>query len=173
MLIVLALVSAPGIFDRAYKPGCAPVVTPGRGRPDTPGVVLGAPYQAPELRVQLTSEDSGTPLANIDVVVAYVWDYWDCTPSDGEWELAADLVRCRTDTEGRLALAAYTVQPRGWCEQPSRDPRKPAFVRIDVSYGGDGCISEMAIHLEDIERYVATEEAIVLEGGCIGASVPP
>ena len=167
-ILTLALAIAPCV--QAQERGCTATVTQGRGRPDLPGVILGSEYQAPELRIQVIAEGSGNPIANTDIAISYVWDYWDCSGSAGEWELAADVVQCRTDADGRLTIPAFAVRPRGWCGQPPGERRKPTFVRIDIGYGGDGCISEIAIHPDDIKRHVRTGEPIILEGGCDAAT---
>jgi len=139
VLVVLLAASAAAGQDRAVasKPHAAcGAVEEGYGRPQRPPAVRGKTYVVPRLRLLVTDERTGAPVAGREVIVRYVWRWFEYPYPErplGVWSDAYDLVRCVTDARGAVEMSEYGVEPVGWYKGRVLFGRKPEFTHLDVS----------------------------------------
>ena len=134
---------------------CA-VAEEGYGRPQKPPVIYGKAYIVPKLRLRITDERTGTPIAEREVIVRYVWRWFEYPYSErplGVWSDAYDLVKCMTDKRGVVGMSGFKVVPSGWYKGKMLMGRKPEFTHLDVSIHLEKHIKHVRITKDELERY--------------------
>jgi hypothetical protein len=128
----------------------------GYGRSNNPPVIYGEPYTVPKLRLRITDEQTGVPLAEREVIVRYVWRWFEYPYPErplGVWSDAYDLVRCTTDETGVVPVPEFKVTPSGWYKGKMLLGRKPEFTHLDVSVHLETQITHIRITKDELERY--------------------
>lgn len=116
--------------------GCGNVIrnfnSPQKGDP----VITGAAFTIPSLKLRVTDSKTGKPVSRKEVVVRYVWRWFEYPYPDhafGVWSDAYDLIECSTDDDGYFLLPEYKLVPRGWYQGQYLLGRKPKFKDLELS----------------------------------------
>lgn len=136
-------------------PPCS-VVEDRSGRPQKPPVVYGKPYILPKFRLRITDERTGAPIAERQVIVRYVWRWFEYPYPEhplGVWSDDYDLVRCTTDKHGEVEMSEFKVVPSGWYKGKMLMGRKPEFTHLDVSVHLEKHITHVRLTKDDLDRY--------------------
>ena len=137
------------------RPDCG-VVEEGNGRPQKTPVIYGQPYIVPKFRLRVTDERTGVPVAEREVIVRYIWRWFEYPYPErplGVWSDAYDLVRCMTDRHGVAEMSEFKVVPSGWYKGKMLIGRKPEFTHLDVSVHLEKHITHVRITKRELERY--------------------
>ena len=132
------------------------VVEKGYGQTQRPPVVYGKPYNVPKLRLRVTDERTGAPVAGREVFVRYVWRWFEYPYTErplGVWSEAHDLVKCVSDAQGFVDMPELKVTPGGWYKGKMLLGRKPEFTHLDVSVHFETHITHVRITKGELERY--------------------
>jgi len=132
------------------------VVEEGYGRPKRQPVVYGKPYTVPKVRLRITDERTGVPVAGREVFVRYVWRWFEYPYSErplGVWSEAFDLVKCSTDGQGFVEMSEFKVVPGGWYKGKMLLGRRPEFSHLDVSVHFETHITHVRITKDALKRY--------------------
>ena len=154
VIAVLAIAQQSGPKIKPH-PACG-VVEAGHGRPQKAPVVYGKPYVVPKFRLLVTDEVTGAPIAEREVIVRYVWRWFEYPYPErplGVWSEAYDLVRCTTNNHGEVEMSEFKVGPIGWYEGGMLMGRKPEFTHLDVSVHLEKHITHVRLTKNDLERY--------------------
>jgi hypothetical protein len=130
------------------------------GRPPKPPVVYGKPYIVPKLRLHVADEQTGVPVAEREVIVRYVWRWFEYPYQEhplGVWSDAYDLVRCMTDKHGVVGMSEFKVVPRGWYRGKMLIGRKPEFTHLDVSVHLEKHLTHVRITKRELDRYKSSK----------------
>ena len=128
----------------------------GYGHSRNPPVIYGKPYTVPELRLQFIDEQTDLPIAEREVIVRYVWRWFEYPYPErpfGVWSDTYELVRCTTDSAGLVPLFEFKVTPSGWYKGKMLMDRKPEFTHLDVSVTLEKQITHFRITKDELERY--------------------
>lgn len=156
---LLLLASSPSAQQAlpASKPRAAcGVVEEGYGLPREPPVVYGKPYVVPKFRLRISDEQTGVPVAGREVIVRYVWRWFEYPYPErplGVWSDAYELVRCVTGEDGVVEMPEFKVVPRGWYKGRMLMGRKPRFTHLGVSVHLEKHITDVRITKGELERY--------------------
>jgi hypothetical protein len=126
------------------------------GRQPRSPVVWGKPFTVPKFRLLVTDERTGAPVAGREVIVRYVWRWFEYPYQEhplGVWSDAYDLVRCRTDARGVVEMSEFEVVPRGWYKGKLLMGRKPEFTHLDVSIELEKHLTHRTITRKDLKRH--------------------
>jgi hypothetical protein len=99
-------------------------------------VITGEAFIIPSLKFRVTDSKTGKPVSKKQVVVRYVWRWFQYPYPDhplGAWLDAYDLIECSTDEAGYLVLPEYKLVPRGWYSGKHLLGRKPKFKELELS----------------------------------------
>lgn len=132
------------------------VVEAGYGQSKRPPVVYGKPYTAPRLRLRITDERTGAPVAGREVFVRYVWRWFEYPYTErplGVWSEAFDLLKCVSDGRGFVEAPELKVTPGGWYKGKMLLGRKPEFSHLDVSVHLETHITHVRITKDGLKRY--------------------
>lgn len=173
-ILVQISVLAVAVFASGQQP--APTSKPhaacsipeaGYGRPQKPPVVYGKPYTVPKLRLRITDERTGVPVAGREVIVRYVWRWFEHPYPErplGVWSDAYDLVKCVADTHGIVGMSEFKVVPSGWYKGKMLMGRKPEFTHLDVSVHLEKHTTHVRITKDELDRYKSSKaDAIPLQ----------
>ncbi|HEY5884439.1 MAG TPA: hypothetical protein VIT88_07110 [Pyrinomonadaceae bacterium] len=164
-VLAIALFASGQQPDPTSEPHAAwGVAEVGYGRPQAPPVVYGKPYTVPKLRLRITDERTGAPIAEREVVVRYVWRWFEYPYPErllGVWSDAFDLVKCRTDKHGVVSTSEFKVVPSGWYKGRMLMGRKPEFTHLDVSVHLEKHITHVRVTKEELERYEAGQTDVI------------
>jgi hypothetical protein len=128
----------------------------GYGRSQNPPVIHGTPYRVPELRFQITDDQTGRPTGDREVIVRYVWRWFEYPYPErllGVWSDAYDLVRCTSNKDGLVLLAEFEVTPLGWYKGKMLMGRKPEFTHLDVSVHLENQITHIRVTKAELEGH--------------------
>ncbi len=134
------------------------------GLPQKQPVVYGEPYIVPKLRLRITDERTGVPIARREVIVRYVWRWFEYPYQEhplGVWSDAYELVRCRTNEDGVIEVPEFKVVPRGWYKGKLLMGRRPEFTHLDVSVHLEKHISHRGITKGKLERYEGSKTGTI------------
>ena len=156
--VLAAAVFAPGQgpSGAAKQRAACGVVEKGYGQTQRPPVVYGKPYDAPGLRLRVTDERTGAPVAGREVFVRYVWRWFEYPYPErpfGVWSEAFDLVKCVSDARGVVEMSGLKVTPGGWYRGKMLLGRKPEFTHLDVSVHFETHVTHVRITKGELERY--------------------
>lgn len=132
------------------------LVEEGYGRAQRPPVVYGKAYNVPRLRLRITDERTGAPVAGREVFVRYVWRWFEYPYSErpfGVWSEAFDLVKCVSDGQGFVEMPELKVVPAGWYKGKMLLGRKPEFTHLDASVHLETHVTHVRITKRELERY--------------------
>ena len=132
------------------------VVEAGYGLPQKRPVIYGKPYIIPKFRLRITDERTGVPIAGREVIVRYVWRWFEYPYPErplGVWSDAYELVRCMADKGGVVEMSEFKVAPRGWYKGRMLMGRRPEFTHLDVSVHLEKHITHVRITKDELERY--------------------
>lgn len=155
LFLVVSSLSAQTPTDVELQRACGDR-EPGYGRSNKPPVITGKPYTVPELRLQFTDAQTGAPIGKREVIVRYVWRWFEYPYPErvlGVWSDDYDLVRCTATKDGIVQLTEFKVIPIGWYKGKMLMGRKPEFTHIDVSVNLEKQITHFRITKHELERY--------------------
>jgi hypothetical protein len=160
MRLFLVVISAVAPL-RAQTAAVAPQKTCGEleqgyGHSQNPPVINGKPYTVPELRLKITDDRTGRPIGDREVVVRYVWRWFEYPYPErllGVWSDAFDFVRCTTSKDGLVLFSEFNVTPVGWYKGKMLMGRKPEFTHLDVSVHLEEQITHVRVTKAELERY--------------------
>jgi hypothetical protein len=136
-------------------PACG-VIEVGHSRPQKPPVIFGKPYLVPKFRLLITDEQTGAPIAGREVIVRYVWRWFEYPYPErplGVWSDSYDLVRCTSDNNGEVEMSEFKVVPSGWYKGKMLMGREPEFTHLDVSVHLEKQITHVRLTKVDLERH--------------------
>ena len=153
-IAVLAVGQQSGPKPKPH-PSCDSVEK-GYGRPQKTPVIYGKPYLVPKFRLQITDEETGAPIAGREVIVRYVWRWFEYPYPErplGVWSDSFDLVRCTADNQGEVEMSEFKIVPSGWYQGEMLMGRKPEFTHLDVSVHLEEHITHIRLMKDELERY--------------------
>jgi len=161
-IVVLAL-GQQAVPETKSHSACG-VVEEGYGRLQKPPVIYGKPYIVPKLRLVFTDEQTGRPIAKRQVIVRYVWRWWEYPYPDrlfGVWSDTNDLVRCTTSDQGEVEVSEFRVVPSGWYKGKMLMGRRPEFTHLDVSIHLEKQITQIRLTKDDLKHYRSSKADII------------
>jgi len=157
-LTVIALFQQSTVNDK-MSGACGEAGTP-YARQDLP-VVHGTPYVVPTLRVRIVDAQTGKPIAGHELMVHYVWRWYEY-PHEGHllgvWSDVSIPRKCATDQEGFVSVPEFRITPLGWYKGKLLLWRKPEFTHLSVTVDFHNSTStfrsvSFRIDKTDIKRY--------------------
>jgi hypothetical protein len=155
LTIVVLLLGQQSVPTTKSHSACG-VVEEGYGRPQKPPVIYGKPYIVPKFRLRITDEQTGRPIAEREVIVRYVWRWFEYPYPDrllGVWSDANDLVKCTTGNQGEVEMSEFRVVPSGWYKGKMLMGRKPEFTHLDVSVQLEKQLTNFRLTKDDLKHY--------------------
>lgn len=161
-IVVLAL-GQQSVPQTTSHSACG-VVEEGYGRPQKPPVVYGKPYIVPKFRLQITDKQTGRPIAEREVIVRYVWRWFEYPYPErplGVWSDTYDLVKCTTGYQGEVEMSEFRVVPSGWYKGGMLMGRDPEFTHLDVSVHLEKQITHVRLTKDDLEHYRRSKADVI------------
>jgi len=130
-----------------------------RGKP----VIVGKPYEVPELKLRFLSAMTGKPVSP-DAVNVHYYSQWLMVPapenSSGAWSDVDDWVRCVPGGQTEITVPRFTVNPRGWYDgkylkfpYTLTGSKQPRFDRIEIVVEVDRSAPRLIIQEADLKQY--------------------
>lgn len=123
--------------------------------------IIGPQYLVPEIKVYLTDEETGGPLANHDVVVKYYWT-WDVlkrTQATDRMSTILDIrFPARSDQNGIIVIPSRIITPTRPIAPKGSEFSQPRFMSMGIDVDDEKHSSGLAIYDAEVDLSDGTNE---------------
>ena len=95
--------------------------------------VEGTSVLFPEIKLKVTSRDTGEILPLQEMYLFYIWEHFLVSSEynmTGEWTESSDAIVCTTNGDGIVHFPEYNFVPRGWYDGPKLGKKLPKFLEV-------------------------------------------
>jgi hypothetical protein len=118
--------------------------------------VEGQSYEVPDIRVQLTDEETGLPLKDLDVLIEYCWRWHIIKPTPETARLGTIrkiTVKGRTDARGMVLVPRRIIVPTRPVPPPGARFSDPSFWLIEIVVHDQSHFAGLFINVDEIDKF--------------------